>query len=299
MLVSVIICTFNRADSLASLLETLSAQEDVDFRDIEVLVVDNNSSDDTRTVAERFSTCLPLCTVYEAQQGLAIARNRGIAESCGDVLLFVDDDVRLEAHWLRAYLDAFRDYPGAGFFGGRIRPDWQRSPRPGWLRDDQMPLLSGVLVAFDFGQATRPYQGDDVGPVGASFAVCRRLFEAHGMFRSDLGVIGTGRGRGEDTEFLERVRGRGETGIYVGEALCWHRVHSERLTIAGLFRHGLAKGRYHRALAGGCPEGSIARAGLFVLRGLFQLLKGRGDRFRQCVINAGLEIGKTHPEWTF
>lgn len=296
MLVSVIICTFNRASSLAKLLETLCGQRDADFHDIEMLVVDNNSSDDTAAVAERFAARLPLRTVREAQQGLAVARNRGIAESRGDVLLFVDDDVRLDDHWLRAYLDAFRGYPEAGFFGGRILPDWQHSPRPGWLRDDDMPLISGVLMAFDLGQATRPYRDGEVGPVGASVAVRRRLFDAYGDFRSDLGVVGDSRGRGEDTEFLERSRRRGEAGVYVGRALCWHRVHPERLTIEGLFRHGLAKGRYHRAVAGDRLDGSIARAGLFVLRGLFQLLKGRGDRFRQCVINAGLELGKKRPD---
>ncbi len=292
MKASIVICTYNRSKSLARTLDTLAAQSGTDWEGIEVIVVDNNSTDDTKEIVESFAATLPVGYVRESRQGLAFARNRGVAEARSDFVLFTDDDVRLDDKWLGAYLKAASDHPDAGFFGGRIVPDWQNTPKPRWLRDERMALLRGILVAFDFGEETRAYREGDEGPVGASFGVRRRLFDEIGRFRTDLGVIGTSRGRGEDTEFLSRARVRGAQGVYVGEALCWHRVDPKRLILLGLFRHGLAKGKSHETLTGDPTKGSTVRAVNYLIRGLYQLMIGRGDRFRQCIINVGMEFGR-------
>ncbi len=107
---SIIVCSYNRSASLQQTLlaiERLSVREDIGC---EVLVVDNNSTDDTRTVAEDFCRRFPrgrYC--YEPNQGLSFARNRGITEARGEILVFTDDDVCPEPEWLQRIVDQVTD----------------------------------------------------------------------------------------------------------------------------------------------------------------------------------------------
>jgi glycosyltransferase involved in cell wall biosynthesis len=257
---------------------------------IEVLVVDNNCTDVTANVLETFGKSLPLRCVTERGQGLAHARNRAVVEAKGDVLVFTDDDVRLERGWLSAYQDAIRRFPNSDYFGGRILPDWGLA-KPQWIGDKPLPLIDGVLVWFDHGVDTRAFSATEPPPFGASFAVRRRLFDKVGSFRVDLGTGGMGLGRGEETEFLMRARDCGAKGVYVGEALCFHNYDPQRLNIRELYYYGMSSGRSHNAIFALTDRGSYWVAAWCVLRGLYQAAKGHGDRFRQCIINAGIEVG--------
>jgi glycosyltransferase involved in cell wall biosynthesis len=287
---TVAICTYNRAQSLARTLDSLVAQTEIDWACVDIIVVDNNCTDDTPAVVDAFRERLPIRRVTENRQGLAHARNRAVAEFRGDILLFTDDDVRFDACWLAAYQDAIHRFSDADYFGGRILPDWGNA-KPRWIRDKPLPLIDGVLVWFDQGVKTRLFETTEPPPFGASFAVRRRLFDKVGMFRVDLGTGGMGLGRGEETEFLTRARGTGAKGVYVGEALCFHAYDRARLTPAALYRYGIACGRSHNAIAEQLHRGGYGKAAWSLVRAMVQLLKGRGDRFRQCVINAGIEMG--------
>jgi glycosyltransferase involved in cell wall biosynthesis len=287
---SLCICTYDRCQSLRRTLTSLASQSGINADTVEVLVVDNNSTDDTQKVIEAFQETLPIRRVTESQQGLAHARNKAVLEFRGDVLLFTDDDIRFGTCWLGGYQDAIRRFPEADYFGGRILPDWGQA-KPRWIGDAPLPLIDGVLGWFDHGAETRSVWATEPTPWGASFAIRRRLFEKIGLFRVDLGIGGLGLGRGEETEFLMRAQNTGARGVYVGKAVCFHAYDPKRLTIAALYRHGIACGRSHDAISGRPRAGSCWAAGWLVLRGLYQAVKGRGDRFRQCVINAGIEVG--------
>jgi glycosyltransferase involved in cell wall biosynthesis len=257
---------------------------------VEVIIVDNNCTDNTSNVVNAYRKKLPIRRITESKQGLAYARNRAVDEYRGDVLLFTDDDMQLAPGWLAAFRDAVDKFPEADYFGGRILPGWE-NVKPHWIRDEPLPLIDGLLNWFDYGMETRPYRSGDQGPVGGSFGVRRRLLERLGAFRVDLGRVGTGLGRGEETEFLNRARQMGAKGIYVGQSLCWHMIDGHRLGLAMLFRYGIASGRALRALDANYSHGSLATMTSFLLRGVFQLMRGRGDRFRQCIINAGIQVG--------
>src|ERR1700690_361651 len=99
---SVVICTYNRSESLANTLRSLSVQLLPDTLQWEVLVLDNNSRDKTRAVVEEFCREFPgrFRYVLEARQGKSHALNSGIREACGDIVAFTDDDVLLEPSWL-------------------------------------------------------------------------------------------------------------------------------------------------------------------------------------------------------
>jgi GT2 family glycosyltransferase len=288
--VSVCICTQNRSESLRRALASVASQIGIDLGPLEVLVVDNNSTDGTPKVVEAFRQRLPIRRVVENRQGLAHARNAAIAEFRGDVLLFTDDDVWLGRGWLAGYRDVVCRFPDVDYFGGRILPDWGRA-KPRWIGDEPLPLIDGALVWFDHGIDTRLFRTTEATPFGASFAIRRRLFEKIGLFRVDLGTGGIGPGRGEETEFLMRARDANAQGVYVGEAVCFHAYDPERFTLAALYRYGVSCGRSHNAIVARPHRGSFPAAAWFVLRGLCQAVKGRGDQFRQCVINAGIEVG--------
>jgi glycosyltransferase involved in cell wall biosynthesis len=270
-------------------LDSLARQKNINLGTIEVLIVDNNCTDNTASVVDLFREKLPLRRVTEIQQGLSHARNRAVAEFQGDVLIFTDDDVRLEPDWLTAYQDAIQRFFYADYFGGRILPDWGQA-KPRWIRDKPLPLIDGALVYFDHGAETRVFGTEEPTPFGASFAIRRRLCDKIGLFRTDLGPRGMGRGFGDETEFLIRARDAGAQGVYVGRALCFHQYDPRRVTLAALYRYGIACGREYNAIFAPTDHGSYRTAGWFVLRGLYQAVKGHGDRFRQCIINAGIQV---------
>lgn len=293
---TVAICTYNRAASLAATLDTLARQRDCDWPATEILVIDNNCTDGTASLVDGFRDRLPMRRVQETSQGLSFARNRALSEARGEWLLFTDDDVALDERWLASYVAALDEAGECGFAGGRILPGWN-GPPPSWFKSERLELLDGVLGWFDLGAARRVLGPADPLPFGASFAVRRSLADRIGAFRTDLGMSGASLGRGEETEWMRRARSAGAKGIYVGDALCWHAVDPARLTFRSLFAYGRASALACKAFENPALTGSRLAAGLYLARGVVQLAKGRGDRYRQCVINAGaqLALGATAP----
>jgi len=287
-LISVAICTFNRAESLRRTIATFAAMELPTQLRWELIVVDNNSKDHTHSVVKTFEQILPVRYVFEAEQGLSAARNRATREFAGDVLLFTDDDVELDSSWLGAYARALNKFPLAGYFGGRVVPSWPDG-KPGWAKDESLALISGVLVRFHLGSDTRELMVNDPSPFGASFGLRRSVLDAIGQFRLDLGVNGGVPGRGEEADYLDRVRDAGWAGVYVGEAIVHHLTDLRRLTLSYLFQYGVQTGISARRM-GSKESGSTFRVAIFAFRAVAQLLRGRGDRFRQCVINMGIQI---------
>jgi glycosyltransferase involved in cell wall biosynthesis len=293
---SICICTYNRSESLKHTLLSLASQKGIESASIEILIVDNNSTDSTQNILEEFRKTLRICDVRETHQGLAYARNRAVMSSKGEVILFTDDDVRLEYGWLAAYQAAIERFPKTGYFGGRILPDWEGT-KPAWIGEKPLPLIDGLLVWFDHGVQTRPFGPTESLPFGASFAVRRTLFDKIGLFQLNLGTGGAGSGRGEETEFLMRAQKAGAKGVYVGEALCLHRVDPRRLRLRGLFDYGVVTGKSHNLILGRI-NGSYSVAASFLLRALYQFVKGHNDRFRQCIVNAGIQVATRHrPEF--
>jgi glucosyl-dolichyl phosphate glucuronosyltransferase len=292
-MISICICTYNRSKSLWRTLDSIAKLNDIDSTAVEILIVDKNCNDGTSDVVEAFREKLPIRRVSESRNGLAYARNKAATEFRGDVLLFADDDVTVAPGWLAAYEDAIRHFPDADYFGGRILPDWGGA-KPRWIRDEPLALIDGALVWYDHGSETRLVGKAEPPPFGASFAITRRLLEKVGLFRVDLGAGAIGL-RGEETEFLIRARNLGAQGVYVGEAVCFHAYDARRFTLGALWRYGIACGRTVNAIANRPHQGSYAAAVWFVVKGGLQLLKGRGDRFRQCIINAGIEAGTRTP----
>lgn len=116
--ISVIIVTYNRAQMLKEALESLTTQSRLPD---EVLVVDNNSSDQTKSVAESFSGRLNINYIFEPVQGTSTARNTGIGHARGNLIIFFDDDCIAERDWLHYMEIPFIRDPAIGMVGGQIQ----------------------------------------------------------------------------------------------------------------------------------------------------------------------------------
>jgi len=289
--ISVIVCTHARPRALARLLDSVAALRLPEGPEWELIVVDNDSRDDTESVARRAAARLPLRYVHEPRRGKSCALNRGVAAARGALIAFCDDDVVLDPEWLAALRRAADEAPEAAWFGARVLPRWPRG-RPRWLSDECYPALAGFFAAYDLGEVDRAYRPSDRLPIGAGMAVRRALVEAVGGFREDLGPRGRQRGTGEDTDLIERARARGLRGRYVGRALAWHLIPEERLRLRAFVDYGIGKGiNQHRLQAPGARRGSYLRIVEQTARALPQALRGRWDRVRVCAVNVGLEIG--------
>jgi glycosyltransferase involved in cell wall biosynthesis len=226
MKISVVLCTFNRCAILPSALDSIAAQQLPDTVAWEVIVVDNNSRDQTRGVVEKYCATYPVRFRYvlETQQGLSRARNAGISEATGEVIAFTDDDVVAEPTWLQNLTESLRDERWAGA-GGRIVAPSGFKPPP-WLTLGGDMDLGGPLALFDLGDAFGELKR---APYGANMAFRRSMFEKYGGFRVDLGRCGSLLLSGEDTEFCNRLLAGSEHLCYVPSAVVHHPVPPDRL----------------------------------------------------------------------
>ena len=227
MKITVILCTYNRCQSLAKALESVAASELPSGVEWEVLVVDNNSRDQTRDVVEDFCRRYPGCFRYlfEPQQGLCAARNAGIRDARGEIVAFTDDDVTVESMWLHNLTAPLQNVEWAGS-GGRILPARAFSPPP-WLALSGPHSLGGPLYAqFDLGDKAREL---DQPAYGANMAFRKAMFEKYGGFRTDLGRRPGNQIGGEDTEFGHRLMAAGERLRYEPSAVVYHEVVEERI----------------------------------------------------------------------
>lgn len=262
--ITIIVCTYNRCESLRDTLRALAAQAAPGLA-LEILVVDNNSTDATKTVVETAAaeSRWPVRYVFEQRQGLTRARNRGIEESRGGWIAFTDDDVIPEPGWVSAVWQAAQAF-GADAVGGRILPLWLGEP-PAWLQ--QQNDLWGVLALLDRGPEPIVAALRNAYCVyGANMAFRKSLFAEIGGFREDLGVAGRSLLRGDDTEFVVRAVQAGKRIVYAPQAVVHHKVPARRMRLSYfrqmLFQTGRSEalmepgayGRFPRWLVRRCLE---------------------------------------------
>lgn len=227
MKITLILCTYNRCQTLAKALDSIAASTLPNSIEWEVLVVDNNSRDQTREVIEDFCRRYPgrFRYVFERQSGKSHALNTGIREARGDVLAFVDDDATVTPTWLQNLTGALHTGEWAGA-GGRIILQWPSSLPP-WLSIEG-PYSRHCFPGFDQGQEAKALIGP---PFGANMAFRREMFEKYGVFRTDLGPSPSSEipAHSEDTEFGRRVIAGGERLHYEPSAIVYHSVTEERI----------------------------------------------------------------------
>ena len=198
-LISVVVPTYNRADLLSGCLFSL-AEQTIDKDQYEVIVVDNNSTDETIRVANKFCSNQPnFRVVTETVQGHSQARNRGWREAQGAYVAYLDDDARAHSDWCRRIIDAFSHIcPKPVAVGGRIYP-WYMVAPPSWFLDDFEIRTWGNKKKF-LDATTGQY-----GFSGSNMAFQKNILELYGGFSSKYGMVGGELRMGEDTELFIRI----------------------------------------------------------------------------------------------
>src|SRR3990172_159476 len=240
-LISVVIPTFNRSDKLALVLEALNKQS-LPFDDYEVLVVDNNSQDNTKEVIEsciKKYAPLEIKYFFEKKQGLNFARNCGVQQANSDIVAFLDDDAIPETDWLQALLSAYGD-SSIGCVGGKIIPYFPENIRlPRWLS----PIFNGYFSGFDpGGDQTRELTGKDSFPYGANISFKKEAIALAGFFNPKLDRCGKNLVAGGEIEMCQKIYQMGWKILYNPHAAVRHLISPNRITRKYFFDHVKGEG---------------------------------------------------------
>ena len=230
MRIDVVICTWNRCRLLAQTLEHLQELDVPHDHDWQVIVIDNNSTDDTAATLQRFAGRLPLRAIFEPRPGQSHARNRAVAEATGDYLIWTDDDVLVDRRWLAAYAQAFERWPTAAFFGGPIEPWFEGTP-PRWLADHWRNVAHAFSVR-ELGDVPFPFDDSQV-PYGANCAF-RADVQRRYSYDPSLGLRPGANVRGEEVKVMRQMLADGLTGWWVPEARVRHYIPRDRQTLRHL-----------------------------------------------------------------
>lgn len=226
MRLDVVIPTYNRQQSLSRTLYSFHRAGVPKGLIVGITVVDNNSSDDTRLVVERWREKLPgLSYVYENRQGRSFALNAGIDATSGDLIGFIDDDEEIEESWYETVYDAFttRD---VDFIGGPYIPKWEIEP-PKWLPKK----YCGVIGDIQAGDEIVPFDESYPGILmGGNAVLTRTILNRVGLYMTSVSRKGKKLLAGEDEDMYQRLLMAKAKGVYLPHLRIFHHIPAERLT---------------------------------------------------------------------
>ncbi|WP_319405982.1 glycosyltransferase [uncultured Desulfosarcina sp.] len=207
---SIIICTFNGSKRLPLSLESIKRLVVPEKSTGELIVVDNNSTDRTRSVVESFGPDMPFPVRYcfEPLQGLSYARNTGIKQAAGEVVVFTDDDCIVEPNWIVEILTEFRNDPDLMVLGGRVEL-YNKKDKPVTLRRlNEKRSFSSAIQTFTLlpgcNMAFRKVVSDTIGLFDVNYGAGRKIPSA------------------EDSDFFYRAYGKGYKMAYFPNILIYH-----------------------------------------------------------------------------
>ncbi|MCQ2345680.1 MAG: glycosyltransferase [Paludibacteraceae bacterium] len=225
-MLSVIICTYNRDKYIGNLLESIAAN-DLDKSHYEIILVDNNCTDHTAEVCRRFSDTHPDVAFrycVETEQGLSAARNKGINEATGDLLLYVDDDALVDTWYLRTATEFMETHPEVMACGGPILPLYE-TEEPKWMS----PYTKALLTAWmDYGKVVRQYPNGKF-PGGGNAAYRATVFQKVGLFNTELGRKGLNLMGSEEKDIFDKMTALGMIFYYLPDMILHHIIPQKKL----------------------------------------------------------------------
>ena len=248
MILSIIICSYNRASYISDALTSLYRQTAV-LNEFEVIIVDNNSTDNTKEVYAAWrqtNTNGQFTFISETKQGASFARNTGAAIAKGQWVCFMDDDAVATPNYVENILKHIQNKPDAVGFGGRIIPKYIPS-EPKWMSY----YVSSLVGNFDYAPIPCAFENGKY-PLESNMIVKKSVYDKIGGFNVNLpGVVGTLRIGGEGKELFYKILALGHI-IYYDPAICVHHVvEVKKLTSEYMYRvaSGIGRGEKTRTSA--------------------------------------------------
>lgn len=281
--ISVIICTYNRERYLPEAMQSL-ADQDFHKARFEVIVVDNNSKDDTEKVCKEFISSHHECLLYyynETQQGSSPARNKGAKHAKGSLLIFMDDDAIAEKDFLKNAWKFHLSNPGIHGFGGRIIARYIPA-EPKWMSH----YVSALVGNFDYARHITEFKPNKY-PLESNMAVTKNAYDEIGGFDVALpGVKGTLRIGSEGKDLYFRLKQKGYKVFYIPDMIVYHVVEVSKLNYEYLYRvaSGIGRGERQRISSKGGLKyfGKLAeyifKLGASFLIGIFYIITWRGSK---------------------
>lgn len=242
-MLSIVVCTYNRDKYLYGALKCI-AENGCPTDAYEIVLVNNMSTDNTESECRRFQNDYPEVDFryfVETQQGLSYARNRGIEESRGDTLLFLDDDSYIQKDYLAHLQKQLDAYPDADAFGGKIDPVFETGEAPKWLSKWNYSWVS----AIDMGDKVCQFKGK-VFPIGANMGIKKTMLAKTGVFNTQLGRSKKNLMGGEEKDIFERIRQQNGNIYYFPDVVVQHVIPPSRTTKDYIKRLGEGVGRSER-----------------------------------------------------
>lgn len=244
-LISVVICTYNRERYLPQLFDSILKQT-IKRSEFEVLLINNNSPGNTEELFNTFKIAhsdIQSFYFLEINQGLSFARNRGIKESKGKYITFLDDDAFIEANYLERITTGFQSNEGIEAIGGKILLHYE-TIIPKW----ENKYLNSLLGFYDKGNDSFIYnQAHNDYPRGSNMAFTLALFDKVGNFDVKLGRVGGNLMGGEEKEIFDRIYSyRKDCTLYIPDAIVYHCVPLERTTKEFIIKQALGTGKSER-----------------------------------------------------
>jgi glycosyltransferase involved in cell wall biosynthesis len=247
MTLSIIICSYNRASYISDALTSLYGQSS-GLDDFEVIIVDNNSTDNTKEVYAQWrhtNTNGQFTFISEMQQGASFARNTGAAIAKGEWVCFMDDDAVATTDYVKNIIKHIQDQPFIVGFGGRIIPKYIPA-EPKWMSY----YVSSLVGNFDYAPTACAFENGKY-PLESNMIVKKSVYDQIGGFNVNLpGVVGTLRIGGEGKELFYKIIALGHT-IYYDPSICVHHVvEVKKLTSEYMYRvaSGIGRGEKTRTL---------------------------------------------------
>jgi glycosyltransferase involved in cell wall biosynthesis len=295
--ISVVVCTYNRSASLRRTLESIRGSFVTSDLEWELIIVDNNSEDDTRDVVETYQELCEFRIRYvkEELQGLSYARNRGINESKGSFIAFTDDDVIVDRNWIGNIVTAFAEYD-VQCIGGRILANWEK-PKPKWLSKE----LYGYLALLDYGDF--PFYLDKPELWGGNLSFKAEAFQKYGLFDTNRGRLPNKLYGDEETHFLSKLLEGKEKILYLPNAIVHHCIPKERMRKPYFRKWQFDRGELHGILLGDCLRRSILGVPYYAIKELISnvlfflisLLTSNENSFKyqmKVIYSSGVLIGR-------
>jgi len=241
----------------------------------ELLIVNNNCTDDTDIVIAKHEGHLPIRRLFELRSGKSFALNHAVGEARGEYIVWTDDDVLVDPNWIVAYSQAFVRWPNASIFGGGAQP-WFDGTAPTWLQC-VWPQVANAYAMRDFGAEPLRLNQDRV-PFGLNLAI-RTADQRRFLYDPSLGPPPNSSSRGEDTTLVRRMLAEGAEGWWVPSASVRHFVPKERQTIGYIRSYFFGYGQYLAREGADQRERKFFRQPTWVWRAIEGELKFQLGRF--------------------